>query len=126
MSDADDRLRDQARGTYRNTRELVGGFAFDKVLPPSIADLLQNVITLVPRALGRGSPEQQIYSSLTLIGIAIITAPISLGYSLVVATPFGLTLVIGLYRLNPWVDSQFRSLRGNKLRDRDIPLWERD
>lgn len=123
---SDKRLRKQARGTYRNTRDLVGSFTFDQILPPSIAGFIQTLFSLIPLSLGRGSAKQQVYASTTLILIAIISAPISLGYSLVVSIPFILGLFIGLYRLNPWFNSQFTRLRGGKLRDRDVPLWKRD
>lgn len=122
----DKRLRKQARGTARNTRELVGDFTFDQILPPSIAGFIQTLFALIPRSLGRGTAKQQVYASVTLILIAIISAPISLGYSLVVSIPFMIGLIVGLYRLNPWVNSTFKRLRGRKLRDRDVPLWKRD
>jgi hypothetical protein len=116
----------QVRGTYRNTRTLIGSFTFDKILPNAIAGLIQEFIALLPKALGRGSPRQQVYASVTLIGFAVISTPISLGYSLIAAIPFAVTLVIGFWRLVPAVNERFRSARGSKLRDRDVPLWKRD
>lgn len=120
------RAERQARGTASNTRDLFGSFTFDKVLPSGVTGFLQELLSLIPRAFGRGDAKDQVYASTTLILIALITTPFTLGYSLVVALPFMLTLLIGLYRLNPWVDRQFTSLRGNNLRDRDVPLWQRD
>lgn len=120
------RAENQAKGTYRNTRDLVGSFTFDQVLPASIAGFLGELFALIPKALGRGSAKQQVYSSLTLILIAVVSTPFTLGYSLLLGAPFMLTLLIGLWRLIPAVNTRFRSARGNKLRDRDIPLWKRD
>lgn len=123
---AKQRVESQARGTYRNSRDLVGSFTFDKVLPSSISGFIQELFALVPKALGRGSAKQQVWASTTLVMLAIISTPFTLGYSLIVAAPFVVTLFIGLYRNIPAVNSGFVSLRGNKLRDRDVPLWKRD
>lgn len=116
----------QARGTYRNGRDLVGSFTFDQVLPSGIAGFIQELFSLFPKALGRGSAKQQVYASTTLVLIALISAPFSLGYSLLIGAPFFLTLGIGLVRLVPAANDGFRSARGSKLRDRDVPLWKRD
>lgn len=116
----------QARGTASNARDLASSFTFDAILPSSIAGFLGELMALVPRALGRGDAKQQVFASITLILIAIISTPFTLGYSLILAAPFGITLLIGLYRLNPALNGAFRRVRGNKLRDRDVPLWKRD
>lgn len=116
----------QVRGTISNTRSLVGSFTFDQILPPSIAGFISTMFGLVPKALGRGSAKQQVFASTTLILIAIISTPFTLGYSLAVALPFGLTLLVGLVRMIPAANSSFSRLRGNNLRDRDVPLWRRD
>lgn len=120
------RVERQARGTARNTQNLVGSFTFDQILPNSIAAFLSELFALIPKAFGRSSPKQQVYASITLILIAIISTPFTLGWSLALAVPFVLTLLVGLWRLVPAINSRFRSARGSKLRDRDIPLWRRD
>jgi len=116
----------QIRGTARNARSLVGSFGFDKMLPASIAGFIAEWLALIPKALGRYGAKSQVYASTTLLIRAIISTPFTLGYSLVVAAPFVITLNIGLIRLVPAADSTFSRLRGNKLRNRDVPLWKRD
>jgi len=116
----------QVRGTVSNTRDLVGSFTFDAILPPSIAGFISTLFGLIPKALGRGTAKQQVFASVTLILIAVISTPFTLGYSLILAAPFALTLLIGLWRLVPAINEGFGRLRGNKLRDRDVPLWKRD
>lgn len=116
----------QARGTYRNTRDLVGSFTFDQVLPGGIAGFIQELLSLFPKALGRGSGKQQVYSSTTLIIIVFISTPFTAGTSLILAVPFTGTLTIGLIRMVPAANEGFRSARGTRLRDRDVPLWKRD
>jgi len=118
--------REQARGTASNTRELVGDFTFDQVLPSGVAGFLQELVMLIPNALGRNGPKKQVYASLTLIILAVVSTPFTLGYSLLLAIGPAVTLSIGLLRLVPAANSRFRDARGNKLRDRDIPLWKRD
>lgn len=116
----------QARGTASNTRDLFGSFTFDQILPSGIAGFLQELLMLIPYALGRGSAKKQVYSSITLIIIAIVATPFTLGYSLILAGVPLITLTIGLWRLIPAVNTGFDRLRGRKLRDRDVPLWKRD
>lgn len=123
---AANRVESQARGTASNTRSLVGSFTFDAVLPSSIAGFISELLALIPKSLGRGSAREQVWSSITLILIAIISTPFTLGYSLLLAIPWALTLSIGLLRLVPAANKSFRSGRGSKLRDRDVPLWRRD
>lgn len=116
----------QVRGTVSNTRDLVGSFTFDQVLPPSIVGFLATLMGLIPKALGRGTAKQQVYSSITLILIALIATPFTLGYSIVLALPAVLTLLLGLYRMVPAFNNGFQRIRGNRLKDRDVPLWKRD
>ena len=116
----------QARGTVRNGRQLVGSFTFDQILPNAVTGFLSELIMLIPYALGRSTTQKQVFASITLILLAVISTPFTLGYSLIVALPFVVTLSIGLWRLVPAVNSRFQSARGNRLRDRDIPLWKRD
>lgn len=116
----------QARGTARNTRELVGSFSFDQIFPNAVTGTIQELLNLIPYALGRGTAKQQVFASLTMIILAILATPFTLGYSLILAAPFVITLGIGLWRLVPAVNSGFQKLRGKKLRDRDVPLWQRD
>jgi len=121
-----DSARRQARGTARNTRDLVGSFTFDQVLPNAITGTVSELLLLIPYALGRSSPKKQVYASLTMIILAVLATPFTLGYSLILAAPFAITLLVGLWRLVPAVNAGFSRLRGNRLRDRDVPLWRRD
>lgn len=116
----------QARGTVRNGRDLVGSFTLDQVLPSGIAGFIQELLMLIPYALGRGSPKKQVYASITLIILAIVATPFTLGYSLILAGIPALTLLIGLWRLVPAANDTYQEIRGNRLRDRDVPLWKRD
>lgn len=121
-----DGVENQARGTARNARELKDSFAFDEVLPSGVTGFLQELIMLIPRMLGRGSPKQQVFASVTLMILAIIATPFTLGYSLALAAIPALGFLVGLVRLVPAANDRFQSARGTKLRDRDVPLWKRD
>lgn len=126
VKNSSDTARRQARGTARNTRQLVGSFTFDQVLPNAITGTISELMMLIPYAFGRGSPRRQVYASLTMIILAVIATPFTLGYSLILAAPFAITLIVGLWRLVPAFNSAYASVRGDKLRDRDVPLWQRD
>ena len=118
--------RRQARGTVRSGRQLVGSFTFDQILPSAITSIISELFKLIPYALGRSTVQKQVFASITLILLSVITAPYTFGYSYLLTLLFALTLSIGLWRLVPAVNSRFQSVRGNRLRDRDIPLWKRD
>lgn len=118
--------RRQASGTYRNARDFVGSFAFDRILPNGIAGFITELLNLVPYALGRGSARKQIFASTTLIIIAFLSTPFTFGYSLALAVPFIATLVWGFLRLVPLLNTRFKQLRNDHLRDRDVPLWTRE
>lgn len=120
------KARGQARGTWRNARGLAGAFTFDKILPSGISGLIQEVMTVAAYTAGRGSPYQQVWSSTTWIILAIVASPFTLGYSLILAVPGAIGLAWGLLRLVPAVYRKFQEARGNRLRDRDVPLWQRD
>lgn len=121
-----DGVEDQARGTARNARSLWDSFALDEVLPNGVTSLIQELLYLIPHAAGRGTTREQVFSSITLVILAIVATPFTLGYSLILAIPPAIGLLAGLFRLVPWVNGQFQSARGQKLRDRDVPLWNRD
>lgn len=119
-------VEEQARGTARNWRDLLGSFQLDDFLPNAIAGFLQELIDLVPNALGRGSAYRQIAASVALIIIAVVLTPFTLGWSLILAAPFVITLIVGLLRLTPAVNEWYRDVRGSRLRDGDLPRWRRD
>lgn len=118
--------RSQARGTASNLRELWSSWQLDDFLPGFITGFINELFMLIPYALGRGSAYRQIASSVALILIAILSTPFTLGYSLILAAPFVVTLAIGLWRLVPAINDGFTDLRGSKLRDRDVRRWRRD
>lgn len=117
---------EQARGTGRNVRDLWRRWQLDDLLPSAIAGFIQELISLIPYALGRSSAYRQIAASIALIIIAILLTPFTLGWSLVLAIPWAITLTIGLVRLVPAANDRYRRLRGGRLRDRDIRRWRRD
>ena len=121
-----DGVEGQARGTARNARGLARSFSLDSVLPSGVVSFIQELLYLIPRAAGRGTTREQVFSSITLVIIAIVATPFTLGWSLVLAIPPAIGLTVGLWRLVPWVNDRFESARGKKLRDRDVPLWKRD
>lgn len=123
VDNATDRASKQARGTARNTRDLFGSFSFDRILPNGINSLFREVAETLAFAAGRGSGKEQVWASIKAIVLLIVVSPLTLGYSLVAALPFLVTLTIGLIRMIPAANNRFRGSRGGKLRDRDVPWW---
>lgn len=126
MSGPIKRTREQVSGTRDNARELWDRWQLDDLLPNAIAGFLQELINLVPDALGRSTAYRQIAASTALIIIAVVLTPFTLGWSIVLAFPFVVTLSIGFLRLVPAINDRYRSVRGNKLRDGDLRRWRRD
>lgn len=118
--------RRQASAGWRNFRGFVGSFGVDRAIPNGMASLVQEIMAILAYAAGRGSPSQQVYASITGIVFAIVVSPLTLGYSLALAVPFAITLGWGLLRFVPAINDRFQEARGNRLRDRDVPLWQRD
>lgn len=123
VDNATNRASMQARGTARNTRELVGSFSVDRILPNGINSLFREIAETLAFAAGRGSGREQVWASIKAIVLLIVVSPFTLGYSLVLAVPFVFTLGIGLLRMVPAANKQFQENRGGKLQDRDIPWW---
>lgn len=121
-----ERVGDEASGTVRNTRDLVGSTSLGDILPSQFVTLLNEVIMALPHSLGLGSPAQQVYGSLTLILFAVVTTPFTLGWSLALALPFGFTLLVGLWRLVPAINSRFRGARDSAGDLGDGDLWKRE
>lgn len=126
LADATRWVMRQAAGTLRRTRGLFSGFGFDKILPNAIEGIISELMALIPRAAGRGSAKQQVYASITLIILAVISSVISAGATLIIAVLLLIPLSIGLARMVPWINDRFTGARGRRLRDRDVPLWTRD
>jgi hypothetical protein len=98
----------------------------DTVLPNGVRSLISEVLTVGAYTAGRGSAYQQVWSSITWIILAVIASPFTLGYSLLLAVPGAIGLLVGLVRLVPAANNRFQDARGDKLRNRDVPLWKRD
>jgi hypothetical protein len=116
----------QVRGTADRAGSILGGTTVDEILPPAAVSTISWILALVPKALGFGTAREQVIASVSLIIPAVISTPITLGYSLLLAIPPSITLVIGLWRLVPAVNDRFMSARGNRSGDIDVPLWGRD
>lgn len=119
-------VRRQAKGTYDNGRSLLSRTRLDTVLPNGVRSLISEVLTVGAYTAGRGSAYQQVWSSITWIILAVIASPFTLGYSLLLAVPGAIGLLVGLVRLVPAANNRFQDARGDKLRNRDVPLWKRD
>jgi len=123
-----DRLRNQAEGTAQNARDFVGSTGADDFLPSGMRSFGQELLYLIPHALGRGTPRQQITSSVILGILAVLATPISFTYSLFLLIPLSLTFIMGVYRFVPAINSTWKGSRARDVvkKDRDVPGWRRD
>lgn len=115
----------QLRAGWYNLGKIADKFALDSVLPNAITGLINEFISLIPYAFGRGSKSRQIFSSATLVVLMVLATPFSAGLSLILAVPFLVTLFFGFARIFPAVDSRWESARDDAgiERNRDVPLW---
>lgn len=123
-----DKARKQARGTSRNAREFLGGTGVDDFLPRGLRGVGEELLYLVPHALGRGTARQQITSSVILGLLALLASPITLTVSLYLLIPLLFTAGMGVWRFIPVVNSAWKGsrVRGAVKKDRDVPGWRRE
>lgn len=128
LKNAGSSAREQARGTYRNARGFASSTGVDDAIPSGVRGFVSEILMLVPRALGRGTPRQQILSSIILGIIVVFTSPLSGFASLVLLVPLTGTLLWGILRWVPAVNSAWKGSRVQRAvgKDRDIPGWRRD
>lgn len=121
-----DATKEQASGTIENARGAVGSFAIDKVLPSGIAQLLQEIFTLLAKAAGRDSQKAGMFSSITIMIFGVVTSVAYVG--IVIFVIGAILFVYNAYRLIPAVNRahKWAGKRVGLYKDRDIPLWKRD
>lgn len=114
-------------GTYRNFRSLFGSFTFDEALPDGVEGVINEIIYLVPTAIGVRGAKKQVYASLTLAVLILITSVFSLGISLILLVIPMTTLAIGLIRMVPAINERYSSGldRAGVERNPNVPLWRR-
>lgn len=120
----------QWTGTVRRTKAMYDWFAFDAVIPPAIADQIQNLWTWTWQATGiRGnSRTSQFRAAVILALLAVLSSIISFGLTLGFVALFGAFAMLALARNVPAIGSAWTSLT-NRLglkQDYDIPRWRRD
>ncbi|MWG36237.1 hypothetical protein [Halomarina oriensis] len=116
--------------TARNARSFVGGFGFDRAMPPALADNIQFYVDAVPAALGirDTSRDRMFYAASGLAITFVFLGVISLGTTLVLAGACVALMLVALARLNPGVNKTWQRVTGRLpiKNDYDVPLWERD
>lgn len=120
----------QLRGTWRNLGRAWDNLTFDRLLPPSIVDTIQFGIETIPKLFGLRDtrPWQQVGAAITLVGVALLATVLSGGFliaTLVVVLALGL---VGVVRLVPVVNDQWRGFRDALpiKDDYDLARWRRD
>lgn len=120
----------QIRGTVDNVRAFADWFAFDRFMPPSIADLITYTFRMVPRALGlRGTRrERMLAASTQLIAVAILSSFVTLGATLIIVVILGFFWLVALLRFIPAFNDGWGEFTDELpfQRDQDVPLWTRE
>jgi len=99
-------------GIINNARQFVSEQSPDNFIPEWILDL---TIRAVPRAFGFGTADEQVESSIILIGWSIATSLFSGGVTLVFVIFWGFWLTIGILRWSDWVGEKYDSVRSGSL-----------
>lgn len=114
-------------GFWMNVYDYFRNFALDDVIPPSIRDFANWVISIIPRAFGvrDTTPRQQINANIVLIVATLISALGTLGTTLFILALWVPLLFVGIWRWMPafnelWTD--FRDRLPVK-DDYDLPFW---
>ncbi|ELY68830.1 hypothetical protein [Natrinema versiforme] len=97
-------------GIIKNARQYIGDQSFDDFLPDWFLDL---TIRALPRAFGFGTPEEQVTSSIILIGWSIATSLFTGGVTAVFVLFWLFWLSIGVLRWSDWFGDKFDSARSS-------------
>lgn len=101
----------QTIGFFVNVYRAIAGLSLDDLLPPWVRGTLAWLRAQVPRALGFGTPQQQITASL-VIAVAMILA--SLGILTVAALVMIVPLLVGVARFVPAVEARWPLSRSDR------------
>ncbi|MFC4553544.1 MULTISPECIES: hypothetical protein [Halorussus] len=123
-------LARQTVGTWRRTRGFLGWITLDRLMPSGLAGAIQEVIDLLPKALGlRGTPRTKQFSAAVILGVLAYFATFLTGGLLIgAAVVLTLMVVVALGRNIPFVNRTWQDTTA-KLpvkNDYDIIGWERD
>lgn len=120
----------QASGTWRRTKALADWVTFDRFMPSGVADTIQEIITLVPKAFGvrDARPREQLSAAVILGFFAYGFAFLTLGLTLGVALALTLMAFIALARLVPAFNDGWKGFtdRLPVENDYDIVGWSRE
>lgn len=98
----------QATGAAdRFRRFVVRDLSTQEMLPPSVHDTIVWFLNQFHRAIGWGSPGEQVVASIVLAIAAIVTSAVTAGLTLVLVAVFAITFLIGSARFIPAVDQQW-------------------
>lgn len=111
LSAARERKQRQVRGTRRRARSLVGSISLSDFFVTAPKKIIKWFLLQVPRAFGSGTPKQQVTASISLIGFSISTSLFTGGATLVFVGLFAVTMLLGLVRVVPAVNSGWTSSR---------------
>lgn len=120
----------QANGTVANAERTWQYATLDRMLPPSIVDLIQWGIETTPEALGirNVKPWQMITGATTVAGVAFVSAfftgPIGIAAYVTAAVLF----MIGVARLVPAINERWNAATSMLpiKDDYNVPRWSRD
>lgn len=123
-------LLEQARGTRENAGRAWDYLTFDNILPPSIRDLIQWIIEIVPKLFGvrDTSPWQQVGAALSVIGFAFLATVLTGGWLIATVVIVAGLGSMGLIRFVPAVNDRWNKWRAALpvKDDYDVPRWKRD
>lgn len=94
----------QVWGFLQNAWGVITGLAPDDVAPPSIVSTWEWLKQQVPRAVGLGTPQEQLSASVVLAIAAVLTSLFTGGVTLFFVAVFAVTFGVGVLRLVPVVD----------------------
>lgn len=99
-------------GIIDNARQYVRDQSPDNFLPDWLLDL---TVRAIPRAFGLGTPEEQVTSSIILIGWSIGTSLFTGGVTAVFVIFWLFWLAIGVLRWSEWFGDKYDSIRSGSL-----------
>lgn len=96
---------EQAQGWWEQATKTVSDLTWEDFLPPAMLSTAAWLKEQLYYALGGGTPQEQMSSSMALGIAAIVSTALTLGATVGAVVFFAVTFMVGAFRLWPFADS---------------------
>lgn len=99
-------------GIIQNARRYIDDQSLTTFIPDWLLDL---TVRALPRALGFGTPDEQVTGAIVLIGWSIATGVFTGGVTVIFVAFWSFWLMIGILRWSDWFSKRYDSARSSAI-----------